>query len=258
MTEAIRSLPHKLTQSEFNERSAALAKSIQDFDTTDAQKKDIVAEYKGRLDKLEGEIRRLKRVVETWTEYRDVLCEWLRDNAHGEMRLVRVDTGAEVEKRAMNDDERQSSLPLDHGAMTHAERMAADAAAKPVAKKSKARKADAVAPRTTVPALDDEEVLAALAEIDGASTFDVDIDACEMLASVGSIQWRVSTKHLHTRNETVVPLSLCFRDDVRRALLAADEDWDEIDVHGQRWSVRGRVVTKEPAAVAKSKKPRKG
>lgn len=47
-------------------------------------------------------------------------------------------------------------------------------------------------------------------------------------------------------------------DEAPAALLAADEDWDEIDVHGQRWSVRGRVVTKEPAAVAKSKKPRKG
>jgi hypothetical protein len=74
---------------------------------------DMKASKKSRtkeLERLDGNVSELARVLESGREERDVACSWLYSLGHGYAFLIRDDTGEMIAHRRLPDEERQADL----------------------------------------------------------------------------------------------------------------------------------------------------
>lgn len=78
-----------------------------------ATRKRIAA---GRIAQLKANERRLLDAIANGYEYRRVECEVLADPDKPEVIFVDIQTGEEIDRRAMTDEERQQALPGADGA----------------------------------------------------------------------------------------------------------------------------------------------
>lgn len=110
-----RSLPVMLTDSEVLRFSSALAKESLDLAETDAEKKEVAADFKAKATRHEATIGELSRKISTRREYRDVECIWEFYWDEGKKILCRTDTGEEIDSRPITEYERQMWLkgPMD-------------------------------------------------------------------------------------------------------------------------------------------------
>lgn len=95
------------------EKTTRTAQLLQVMNTKDHKKLefDSVRKTFNATDKdLDKEISRLRTVVDTGAEWRDVECEQKFDYGRGMVDLYRVDTGAFVRSRVMKQEERQAEL----------------------------------------------------------------------------------------------------------------------------------------------------
>lgn len=76
----------------------------------------VKADFKSRLERCEAEQNRLSVLLNNGYELRDVECEVISDFKSGQISVVRLDTGEEVEVRPMTEEERQRDLPISSGA----------------------------------------------------------------------------------------------------------------------------------------------
>lgn len=101
-----RELQCTLTESELLARGAALAEAELQIERLKLKRADVSAEIKAQR-----ELRReLAGVIDTGTERRDVRCVWIEDFSKNCFRLIRQDTGEEVDTRAMTADDRQLAM----------------------------------------------------------------------------------------------------------------------------------------------------
>jgi chromosome segregation ATPase len=101
-----RELPCELTDAELLQRGDAMAECEMAIDK--------LKDKRSKLSKKIGEKRKerfeLAEVIESGEEPRDVQCKWIEDFTHNLKRLIRQDTGKEVEQATMSAAERQLSM----------------------------------------------------------------------------------------------------------------------------------------------------
>ncbi len=92
-----------------NEVMDDLLHKLKDHDELDTERKEVNKGYKGRLDALADEAKKLRTNLEEGVE-EEVVCEEVKDFNAGTWTLKRLDTGEEVERRELTEDERQPDM----------------------------------------------------------------------------------------------------------------------------------------------------
>jgi len=104
-----------LTEGEERQLGKDLARARHLLGASTDAKAEAVSQFKAEIEKMEAEMNRLAALINNGYEYRDVECEVISNYRDGQITVLRVDTGEEVEARAMNEAERQMGLPLADG-----------------------------------------------------------------------------------------------------------------------------------------------
>jgi len=108
----IRELLCELTPAELLQRGDAMADAELQIERLKLDRANLSAEIKAQR-----EVRsELAVVIDSGTERRDVRCVWIEDFSKNCFRLIRQDTGEEVDTRAMTAADRQEDMFEDeHG-----------------------------------------------------------------------------------------------------------------------------------------------
>lgn len=106
-----RTLWVKLTETERNERARRAAEALALWEQADSKAKFEAKILKNEVEKHQKACADLSRTAREGTELQPVSCHWVPDIVESKMRLVRDDTGDDVEVRNMTTEERQLSLP---------------------------------------------------------------------------------------------------------------------------------------------------
>ncbi len=105
-----RMLPVRLSRPELDERSRALASSVDKLADLERRKKVATAAFKLDLDEVLEQQRQLAQAVRDEAEDRLVKCKWVQVFEQRLVQLVRLDTGEIVESRAMSVEELQEEM----------------------------------------------------------------------------------------------------------------------------------------------------
>jgi hypothetical protein len=104
----LRELSCELTEAELLQRGDAMAECEMAIDK--------LKDKRSKLSKKIGEKRKerfeLAEVIERGEEPRDIQCKWIEDFTHNVKRLIRQDTGEQVEEITMSAAERQLSMEV--------------------------------------------------------------------------------------------------------------------------------------------------
>ena len=101
-----RELPVKLTTDELLQRGEAMADCEFEIDKQKAVRKGVNAIIRAQTD----ERAKLAHVIESGVETRNVICKWIADYPLNMWRLVRQDTGQQVDSRPMTATDRQTGF----------------------------------------------------------------------------------------------------------------------------------------------------
>ena len=112
-TNEVRMLKCNLTEKELLEAGAALASKLDDLKTCQAECDSIKKGYKAKEAEIEAQITTLQIKVRNKYEIRSVDCENVQDFVKLECFVTRKDTGEEIQRRKLTEDEKQSVLPFD-------------------------------------------------------------------------------------------------------------------------------------------------
>lgn len=96
-----------LTKDERLEFADKLAKVNQDIIAEEARQVSIKQEIKAKLTELQARRELLAVIVQRKSETREIEVEAVLDYEKEECRWTRIDTGEVINRRPMNDDERQ-------------------------------------------------------------------------------------------------------------------------------------------------------
>jgi hypothetical protein len=107
-----RHLPVPLDDAEMRAKGKLAAKLDDECDELSEKLKTVGKGLRGDLKMKRGQIRGLHKDITAGTEDRPVLCYERKDFNAGLVRVVRTDTGEEVESRVMDGSERQEALPM--------------------------------------------------------------------------------------------------------------------------------------------------
>lgn len=108
----VRELEVELTDKERMERMTDLLKAMKHVDFLAAQKTLQTSEINADIKTAKRDVRVLQAALDENKEKRQVECLERHIFTTNTVEIVRTDTGATVEKRAMNLEERQATLPL--------------------------------------------------------------------------------------------------------------------------------------------------
>lgn len=106
-----RELRCKLTEEELLDRARALANACEEVSAEERRQKEIKSDLKAQLEAKEAARAQLSAVVSAGAEYRSIDVEQVFDFETGMVTLYRTDTGEQIERRRMTEDERQMPLP---------------------------------------------------------------------------------------------------------------------------------------------------
>lgn len=109
----VRKLPCKLTEKEMAKFGEDLNSTLDKIDLIEEKKKSANDQFKADTSLLEEAVKRLRDMVRSKAEERDVECIQETDYIHGEVRVKRLDTGEVFSRRSMMASEKQ--LPLTAG-----------------------------------------------------------------------------------------------------------------------------------------------
>lgn len=101
----------RLTDSEVLRKGEALAAARLLIEELKDQRKAV----NERINAQQDEVLKLAQLIDARSEERDVPCKWVEDFTHKVRKLIRQDTGEEVESAIMTADDLQDELDLDDG-----------------------------------------------------------------------------------------------------------------------------------------------
>ena len=104
---------YEFAAEELREMTDQLVGRLQDKARKEGQKKEVAAQFKAEIEKLENECTTLAGNIRNKYEYRYITCDIVEDFARGEVRYIRTDNGEVARTRTMTVEERQESLRLD-------------------------------------------------------------------------------------------------------------------------------------------------
>lgn len=103
-----------LTKAELEEKARQLAHECQRRGDTEDQKKQVVSEFKAKLDAITATINQLSGHINNGFEYRDVDCEVRMHTPQVNTKtIVRMDTGECVEAQDMTPEEMQEKIDFE-------------------------------------------------------------------------------------------------------------------------------------------------
>jgi hypothetical protein len=109
--ETVETLKCVLTEKETAVYGEYLAAVEQELDTVKKEESSAKSAFKASKDSKVKEIKRLSDILNNKSEMRDVNCKILYDvPAPMQCTIIRLDTGEELKKRAMTDEENQLGL----------------------------------------------------------------------------------------------------------------------------------------------------
>lgn len=106
-------LKTRLSERELKEYAKDMSEKYIEHCQLEADKKGVVAEYKGKTDVIESQLNLLSQKVSTQHEWRDVECHWGYNWKTDKKVLVRQDTGEIVREEKITQADRQKLFPLD-------------------------------------------------------------------------------------------------------------------------------------------------
>lgn len=112
-TKETRHLKCELTQEEILAAGDALATAIDNAHKLQDEKKAVVDSFKAKEAAIEAEITTQQLLVRNKHDYRMVDCDNVLDYETLEYYVIRLDTGKEVTRRKMTEEEKQTTLPFD-------------------------------------------------------------------------------------------------------------------------------------------------
>lgn len=105
-----------LTQAELLDRAAKLTKLMDGVEAIEREKKVVADDFKARLEEATSEVAKMKRVVQSKRELRDVECVTVHDPYRAVHETTRLDTGEVIRTTVMSREEvaklLQVELPL--------------------------------------------------------------------------------------------------------------------------------------------------
>ena len=112
-TKETRFLKCLLTQEEVLQAGEDLATALDNLRRVQAEKDSVVKSFKAKEAELEASIQSKQVLVRNKYDYWNVECNNILDYETMECYVVRLDTKEEVVRRAMSEDEKQTTLPFD-------------------------------------------------------------------------------------------------------------------------------------------------
>lgn len=109
-TSEIKKCRFELTDEDVKLKTNALLETMTVIDTKRAALADIKKEYKKALEKLESEQEELRRQIQSRVEYRPIECDIEYDLQRGEKIYYRPDTGEQIDRLSMSNDELRIAL----------------------------------------------------------------------------------------------------------------------------------------------------
>ncbi len=106
-------LKTKLSEAELKLYAKELSDKFIDHVQLEADKKGVVAEYKAKIEVIDGQLNLLSQKVSTQHEWRDVDCHWGYNWKTDKKALVRQDTGEIVRECKITQADRQKLFPLE-------------------------------------------------------------------------------------------------------------------------------------------------
>lgn len=105
-------LPCLLTEKELSEQGQLLAAVLAEVEDIEAEKKSAMEVFKGRIEKVDARAHELAAIIRAKSVKRAVECHEFKIYELGLVRAIRVDTGEQLNERAMTSNERQRELEL--------------------------------------------------------------------------------------------------------------------------------------------------
>jgi len=102
-----------LTQEEVLQTADELATALDNKTSLAAEKEAVLKSFKSKEAALDAQITEKQQRVRNKYTYRNVECENVLDYGTLETYTRRLDTGDEIMRRPMNEDEKQTDLPFD-------------------------------------------------------------------------------------------------------------------------------------------------
>ena len=112
-TKEVRILKCLLTQEEILQAGDDLATALDNLKQVQAEKDSVSKTFKAKEAELEANITAKQVLVRNKYDYRKVDCDNILDYETTECYVIRTDTNEEVIRRAMSEDEKQTTLPFD-------------------------------------------------------------------------------------------------------------------------------------------------
>lgn len=103
-------LPTVLTEDERLHVADELASKLADRDDLENQKKNVVQDFKSRIDGISAEIQTMQREIATRQRWSNVECSEVIDFENAEFRVTRLDTHEVIESRPLTQSERQMEI----------------------------------------------------------------------------------------------------------------------------------------------------
>lgn len=103
----------ELSQEEILQAADELATALDNLSQLDAEKESVTRELKAKAAALEAEVTTQQLLVRNKYERRNIDCENTLDYTTMESYTKRLDTGEEILRRPMTEDEKQTTLPFD-------------------------------------------------------------------------------------------------------------------------------------------------
>lgn len=100
-----RSLPVVLTEVEVHDRSQELARTVDEINDVEAEKKDVVKDFAKRLGEKRKRMNELANAITSGTEKRDIECSERVDERRHAIEIIRHDTLEVVETRPMTGEQ---------------------------------------------------------------------------------------------------------------------------------------------------------
>lgn len=106
----VKSLACELTEAEYTQRSERLVAVMGEIRDKEKEKKQVAKAYSEEIARLQHSVDELSDVLHNRREYRDVPCTVVTDRDKGVERLIRNDTGEQVNERKLTEDELQEKI----------------------------------------------------------------------------------------------------------------------------------------------------
>lgn len=106
-------LRHELTDDEKRELAERMAEDQAKLETLVDEKKAVASDYKSRIENVQGTIRLASSTYRQGWEIRETQCSEIYDYDKAVFSIVRLDTGEEIKRRGMTQDELTLPLPME-------------------------------------------------------------------------------------------------------------------------------------------------